>query len=229
MEPAHRSAFARVAEGLQLVVPGGSEKLGDRDTQWLRTERVGEDRGLEPTFRYDDVAGEACLGAEQPESRRVADAAALREGRGLFGDLETDPVPAREHGGDLLWGADGALPRVLRPIARALSGLWDPVEPYGHADRAGRRPLDVRAKRRRCGVDVEHSAGQAHRSSQVQVCLPQQPRVERNYAHSVPSATPAPVRHGDASVRGHPYARWHARHRTIRILAVAHLDRPHHL
>src|SRR5665811_114042 len=156
MEPAHRSAFARVAEGLQLVVPRGSEKLGDRDTQRLRTERVGEEGGLEPTFRYDDVAGEAGLGAEQPEPRRVADAAALREGRGLFGDLETDPVPAREHGGDLLWGAHGALPRVLRPIARALSGLWDPVEPYGHAERAGRRPLDVRAKRRRGGVDVEH-------------------------------------------------------------------------
>src|SRR5665811_165740 len=87
MEPAHRSALTRVAEGLQLVVPGGSEELGDRDTQRLRTERVGEERGLEPTFRHDDVAGEAGLGAEQPEPGRVADAAALREGRGLFGCL----------------------------------------------------------------------------------------------------------------------------------------------
>src|SRR5450631_1871018 len=125
MEPAHRGALARVPEDLQLVVPGGSEELGDRDTQRLRSERVGEERGLEPTLRYDDVARQAGLGAEQPEPRRVADAAALREGRGLFSDLEPDPVPAREHGRDLLRGADGALPRVLRPIARALSGLRD--------------------------------------------------------------------------------------------------------
>src|SRR5665647_2455447 len=64
MEPAHRSAFARVAEGLQLVVPGGSEKLGDRDTQWLRTERVGEDRGLEPVGRLKPAILADALGTK---------------------------------------------------------------------------------------------------------------------------------------------------------------------
>src|SRR5665647_1682522 len=132
MEPAHRSALARVPEDLQFVVPRGSEELRDGDTEPLRTQRVGEDGCLEPTFRYDDVAGEAGLGAEQPESRCVADAAALREGRGLFGDLETDPVPAREHRGDLLRGTHGALPLVLGPITRALSRMRDQIEPYGH-------------------------------------------------------------------------------------------------
>jgi hypothetical protein len=123
-------------------------------------------RGTQAVLRHEDVAVHPGDGVEHPECGGEGVAAAFGGGGRLLGHLETQVLPAAQGRGEGGSRPDGSAPGDLGAEGAGCHRLRRPLHGYGHAKDAGDSPLDMRAQRRRGGVDEQHSTGR-HRSSFV--------------------------------------------------------------
>src|SRR6201999_3487031 len=100
VEPADGSAVACPAERLELIVPRAAKKLLKLLLEDNRAAGAEGERGAELVLRDDDVAVGARRGGEEPEVGRVAVAHGVAAYGCFLGDLEAQPLPAREGGRD---------------------------------------------------------------------------------------------------------------------------------
>ena len=82
---------------------------------------------------------------ERAERRRVAVPDRVTAGAGVLGDLEPEPVPARQRRGDRRRRARACLPAQLGAQGSGRRGLIHPRQADGHAKNPGYCPLDMRA------------------------------------------------------------------------------------
>ena len=190
VQPADRGALARVAEGLQFVVPGLAQKFGDLGLQ-VRLAALGAgEGGAQAVLGDEDVAVDAGDGVEDAEFGGAAVALALGGGAGLGGDLEAQQLPAAQRRGELGGGAGLALPGELGAPGAGCGGLADPVEADARAEHPGDGPLDVRAQRARRGVHVQNST-----------CRHRDLRTERDILRTGGAAVAGSRVDGEATVR----------------------------
>ena len=133
--------------GSELIVPRAAKQLFQlllEDHQSVDAER---DRG--PQLVLGDENVPVCAGGRGKETKiwRVAVPHGVAAGRRLFGDLEAQPLPARESGGDGISRARLAFPCQLSTKRPGGSRLTDPGHADGGSDGPRHCPLDVRAQR----------------------------------------------------------------------------------
>ena len=138
------AAPSRPAISSSTVTPGSLRRPGQR--------------GAQPVLADQDVAVHADGGAEEAEVRGAGVALALAAGAGLLGDLEADQPPVAQRGGHRGGRAGLALPGQLGTHRARCGRLAGPVERDAGAENPADGPLDVRAQRRRGGVDVDNTA-----------------------------------------------------------------------
>src|SRR4051794_26603081 len=98
VQPVDLRALARLAEALQLVVPGAAEQGVDAEAE-LRPGRGGE-QVAQPVLTDEQVAVRAHGGAEDAEGRGHRVPLPVAAGARLLGDLVAQDAPAPEGAGE---------------------------------------------------------------------------------------------------------------------------------
>jgi IMP dehydrogenase/GMP reductase len=159
VEPADGGAVGGAAERLELVVPGRAQEPAELIFQRRRRAApLGQQHDRpEPVLGDHDVAVGAGRRGEQAEVGRVAMPHAVTAGRAVLGDLEPEPVPARQRGRDRPRRTRLSLPGELGPQRTRGGRLAGPRHANGRPHDSGYSPLDVRAQRRGRRMNVQNT------------------------------------------------------------------------
>ena len=125
---------------------------------------VAGSRGRARARRAAGPRGPGCrrarrCGVEDARARACGTSAPLGAGAGLLGDLEAQVHPVAQRGGQPRRRCPRRPARTARRARCRARRAGRPVEGHAHAEHTADRPLDVRAQRRRCGMDEDNATG----------------------------------------------------------------------
>src|SRR3712207_34807 len=92
MQPGHRGAVGSAAEGLQRIIPGGTEQLVELMCEGLRVAGRGRQRPQLVLADHDVTIG-TCAGSPQSKPGYEAESLSVQPRTGFLSDLETKHRP----------------------------------------------------------------------------------------------------------------------------------------